>query len=76
MLVAAGIQVAIGTALKASVPIEAATGGNLLNVATADDFRQAYLIIPSLFIAAFVLLLFLPETGQKRPSDKAPITTH
>lgn len=76
MLVAAGIQVAIGTALKASVPIEVATGGNLLNVATADDFRQAYLIIPSLFIAAFVLLLFLPETGQKRPSDKAPITTH
>ncbi len=68
MLAAAGIQVAIGTALKASVPIDAAVGAHLLTVATADEFRQAYLIIPGLFIVGFVLLLFLPETGTKQPA--------
>ena len=76
MLAAAGIQVAIGTALQDSVPVEVAAGQDLLKVATAEDFRQAFLIIPGMFIIAFVLLLFLPETGGGRMQDRKTTAPH
>ncbi|MCH2135194.1 MAG: MFS transporter [Phycisphaerales bacterium] len=61
MLAAAGIQISIAAVLEGNA--DPANAGNMLEHATAGDFRRAYAIIPLSFILAFVLLLFIPETG-------------
>jgi hypothetical protein len=75
MLTAAAIQMVIGSVLQGSVSESLTSGQTILQAATVDDFRTAYMVIPGLFIIAFVMLVFLPETGGDTSADDETKTT-
>lgn len=74
MMIAAGLQVAIGWILTAEVMAPAirktathtAHAADLLNQADPAQFRLAMAVIPALFVVSLVLCFVLPETAPGR----------
>lgn len=83
MLLAAGIQVAIGWILTNEMTMPAVHRGqkhiantaNMIKDATPEDFRLAIAMVPALFIVAFVLCLILPETAPNKASSQTDTPT-
>lgn len=83
MLIAAGLQVSVGWILTEEMISPALHPGqkhavkakDMIMNATPEEFRLAMMLIPALFVVAFILCLILPETapGSDPQKDATPL---